>query len=285
MMSEELQKKVDRAIRLLQSIPYHNDEPIEIAYSGGKDSDVILELAKMSGVKYKAIYKCTTIDPPGTIKHAVENGCEVRRPEKTFFQLVREQGMPNQFMRFCCRYLKEYPIMYNCVIGVRKSESRARDNRYQEPVVCRVYNKQEGGRVQQILPLLDWTDEEELEFINARKIKLHPLYYDKVGNVDIARRLGCLCCPLKSRRKRLEDFKKYPKMLRQYIRNAKVYFDEHPDSSIRTWAADVYEWVFAEIMYSSHKEYMKRYKNTLFPIDRDFYKKKMEEYFGVNLDF
>lgn len=42
-MTDELQKKVDRAIRLLQSIKYKDDEPIEIAYSGGKDSDVILE--------------------------------------------------------------------------------------------------------------------------------------------------------------------------------------------------------------------------------------------------
>ena len=62
-MNEQLKKKVDFAVRLLQSIP--NDEPIEISYSGGKDSDVILELAKMAGIKYRAIYKNTTIDPPG----------------------------------------------------------------------------------------------------------------------------------------------------------------------------------------------------------------------------
>lgn len=181
MMSDKLQKKVDRAIRLLQSVPYRNDEPIEVAYSGGKDSDVILELAKMAGIRYKAIYKCTTIDPPGTIKHAMDAGCEIRRPQKSFFRLLQENGMPNQFMRFCCRYLKEYPILYNCVIGVRKAESKKRDERYHEPIVCRVFSKKEGGRVQQILPLLDWSDEEELEFINERKIKLHPLYYNEYG--------------------------------------------------------------------------------------------------------
>lgn len=214
-MNKTLQKKIERAIRLLQSIRLENDEPIEIAYSGGKDSDVILELARMADIKYKAIYKCTTIDPPGTIKHALDNGCEIRRPKKPFFQLLREQGLPNRFMRFCCRELKEYPIYYNCVIGVRKAESTKRNERYKEPVVCRVYSSK--SRVQQILPILDWTDEEELEFINERRIKLHPLYYDENGNVDIKRRLGCLCCPLKSPRKRMEDFKKYPNMLRQYI--------------------------------------------------------------------
>lgn len=44
-----LERKVDFAIKLLQSIPT-NDGPIELSYSGGKDSDVILELARMSGI-------------------------------------------------------------------------------------------------------------------------------------------------------------------------------------------------------------------------------------------
>ena len=74
MISEELQKKIDRAIRLLKSIENATDvngekQPIEIAYSGGKDSDVILQLAKEAGIDFKAIYRCTTIDPPGTIGH------------------------------------------------------------------------------------------------------------------------------------------------------------------------------------------------------------------------
>lgn len=46
-MRQELEKKVQRAIRLLQSIP--KDKEIELSYSGGKDSDVILELANMGG--------------------------------------------------------------------------------------------------------------------------------------------------------------------------------------------------------------------------------------------
>ena len=61
-MRPELEKKVERAIRLLQSIPQDGD--IELSYSSGKDSDVILELAKMAGIPYRAIYKATTIDPP-----------------------------------------------------------------------------------------------------------------------------------------------------------------------------------------------------------------------------
>lgn len=140
-MTDELQRKVDRAIRLLQSIKYKGNEPIEIAYSGGKDSDVILELARMSGIRYRAIYKCTTIAPPGTIKHCKDNGVEIRRPKETFLQLLKKGGLPNRIYRFCCQNLKEYPILYNVVIGVRKSESMQRAKRYTEPVVCRVFNK------------------------------------------------------------------------------------------------------------------------------------------------
>ena len=99
-MTEKLQKKVDRAIRLLQSIPTE-DGPIEVCYSGGKDSDVILELAKMSGINYRAIYKDTTIDPIGTHGHCREMGVEIVRPKKTFLQLVEERGMPSRFSRFC----------------------------------------------------------------------------------------------------------------------------------------------------------------------------------------
>ena len=93
-MTEELQKKVDRAIRLLRSIPQDGD--IELSYSAGKDSDVILELAKMAGKPYRAIYKATTIDPPKTIAHAREMGAEVIRPNRTFFPIISEIGLPSR---------------------------------------------------------------------------------------------------------------------------------------------------------------------------------------------
>lgn len=227
-MNPILQKKVERAVRLIQSVKNVWDQPIEVAYSGGKDSDVILELVRMSGVEYRAIYKCTTIDPPGTIKHCEENGVEIMRPKESFFKMMRDKGIPNRYYRFCCSTLKEYPVLYNVVIGVRTAESRKRAERYKEPVVCRVFNKTKDIREQQILPILDWTDAEELEFIKERGIKLHQLYYREDGTIDISRRLGCMCCPLMSKRRRIESFMQHPKMLRQYVRNAQMYLDSHP---------------------------------------------------------
>ena len=66
-MNKELEKKVGQAVKLLKVCYRAAGEPLEIAYSGGKDSDIILELARMSGIEYRAIYRNTTIDPPGTL--------------------------------------------------------------------------------------------------------------------------------------------------------------------------------------------------------------------------
>ena len=106
----DLQTKVRRAVALIKSMALPNGEPIEVAYSGGKDSDVVLELTRMAGIPYRAIYKNTTIDPPGTIHHAEQMGAEVLRPEQSFFQLIADMGFPNHQQRFCCRFLKEYKV-------------------------------------------------------------------------------------------------------------------------------------------------------------------------------
>lgn len=217
-MRKELQKKVDFAIKLLQSIPQDGD--IELSYSGGKDSDVILELTKMAGIPYRAIYKNTTIDPKGTIAHAREMGAEVINPKKTFFQLISEKGFPSRFSRWCCSALKEYKVCDRAIQGIRRSESRKRAERYKEPEVCRVYSAKEKAKV--YLPILEWTDQDVEEFIKERNIKCHPLYY-RGGQFDVTQRLGCMGCPLQSRSKRIQFFKENPKLLKAWIRAGQKY--------------------------------------------------------------
>ena len=212
-MRKELQKKVDFAIKLLQSIPQDGD--IELSYSGGKDSDVILELAKMAGIPYRAIYKNTTIDPAGTIAHAKEIGAEVIHPKESFFQLIGEKGFPTRVSRWCCSVLKEYKICDRAIHGIRRSESRKRAENYKEPEVCRVYSAKE--KVKVYLPILEWTDEDVEEFIKERNIKCHPLYY-RGGEFDVTKRLGCMGCPIQSRRKQIQDFKDNPRLLKAWIR-------------------------------------------------------------------
>lgn len=188
MITKELQAKIKRSIRLLQSVQKGYDGEIEVAYSGGKDSDVILQLAKEAGIRYRAIYKNTTIDPPGTIAHVKRMGVEIRRPKRSFFQIIAQKGIPNRFNRFCCGDLKEYKILDKCIIGVRKAENAKRNTLYNEPTACRWYGKKtEENHVEHIYPILDWTDEDVFSFIKDRKIQLAPIYYESGGGKSIYR--------------------------------------------------------------------------------------------------
>ena len=281
-MRKELEKKVEQAVKLLQVCYKAAGEPLEVAYSGGKDSDVILELAKMSGIEYRAIYKNTTIDPPGTIKHVMENGVEIRRPKETFFSLMSRIGYPDRVRRFCCGVLKEYKILDNSVMGIRKCESVKRAKRYTEPTECRIYGSKK-NHVNAIYPILDWSDEDELEFIKDRGIKLHPLYYREDGSIDITRRVGCMCCPMLYYKKRLQQFKQWPGMVRAYLRCGNEYLKSHSESKTAKRHPDVYEYFVTNAFFDNYRDYAKANLGGGIFSDKPDYKKLIEDYFKIEL--
>lgn len=277
MISDELDRKIKQAIRFLQSIKLEDGEQIELCYSGGKDSDVILQLAKESGINYRGIYKNTTIDPSGTIKHAKDNGCEIIQPKESFFKLVAKHGLPSRYARFCCSILKEYKILDKQIVGVRRSESRARYERYKEPEKCRTYKKDVKAR--QYFPILEWSDEDIAEFIADRKIKCHDLYYDEDGNFHVERRLGCMGCPLQSRKKRINEFKKNPNLLKAWIRADKK-FSERKTKSFQKYFSNVYEHIYYNIFCDNINQFNAA-KHTMFGTT-DF-KKLLEDHFKIKL--
>lgn len=274
----QLDKKVSRAIRLLQSIPT-NEGPIEISYSGGKDSDVILELAKMAEIPYRAIYKNTTIDPPGTIKHCREKGVEILHPKISFMGIVAKKGIPTRRARFCCSELKEYKVLDRAVQGIRRSESSARSKRYSEPEICRVYDKH--NKVKVYLPILDWTDEDVARFVQERGIQCHPLYYDEQGNFRVERRLGCIGCPMKSDNGKA-DYKKYPKLLKALIWAEKKFLDTHSDCKSSVKFGDAYNIVFNDLFCDSYAEYLTKTSVDLWGNRLDV-KTFLENYFKIQL--
>ena len=278
-MTPELQIKIERAVRLLQSVAPTDGSPVEVAYSGGKDSDVILELTKMAGIPYRAIYKNTTIDPAGTIAHAKENGVEIMKPKKTFFDIVADNGFPNRFSRFCCKYLKEYKVLNKAVMGVRKAESTKRAARYTEPTECRFYGSKK-EHVEAIYPILDWTDEDVVDFINERGIKLHPLYYREDGTIDPKRRLGCMCCPLAYYKKRIVYFEQYPNMVKAYIRAGQKYLDTHSESKTAKTYSSVYEWFVRDVFYEKQDKWEQSKQGMFGQTD---YKAFLEEKFNIKL--
>lgn len=280
-MRPELEKKVNRAIHLIQAaeeMAKKVNQPLEIAFSGGKDSAVILELAKMAKVNYRAIYKNTTIDPPGTIKYCKDNGVEIMKPKKTFLQIIKSSGFPTRWQRICCAELKEYKILDYVVLGIRADESNKRKDKYKEPELCRKYPNRQ--KVRQYLPILDWDLQDIEEFIVERGITLHPLYYDENGNLDVTKRLGCLCCPLSGKKQRINSFKKYPNILKLYARGGGYWLDNHPVSKNASYFKDVYEWLCMSIFCESLHEFHTRFGKNLFNDGIDC-KKFLENYFGI----
>lgn len=277
----DLQKKIDFAIKLLQSIPLDGG-PVEVSYSGGKDSDVILELVKMAEIPYRAIYKNTTLDPPGTIKHCKEKGVEVFAPTINFFDLVKKAGLPSRFRRICCSYLKEYKVSDRAVQGIRRCESVKRTKKYKEPEICRTYSKTEKARI--YLPILEWTDEDVAEFISERGIKCHPLYYDEQGNFHVVKCLGCIGCPLQSQIKRREQFVQYPKMLRLWIKNFQLYLDSKPCSKQYGYCGgSAFNRMFYELFCNSQQEADNLLSGGLFPETAIDAKAFLEDYFKIDL--
>lgn len=281
MSTFEIQTKIDSAIRILkiaekQAEVY--DEPVEIAYSGGKDSDVLLQLAKESGIKFIAIYKNTTIDPPGTIQHVRENNVKIQQPKLSFFDIIKQKGFPSMFRRFCCAELKEYKINNVCALGVRAAESSKRKKRYKTFEECRVFSKKE--KVKQYYPIWDWTLSDVKDFIKSRNIKLAPVYYTDSGDIDFSRRLGCQGCPLKNDRG-VADFKKNIPLLKAWLRAGVNYTHTH---TLAKFDGDAFKAFVCNVFFKSYEDFKTAISNNLFSENYDC-KKYLENYFNTKFNF
>ena len=134
----------------------HYGKPIVCTYSGGKDSDVMLELFLRSGVPFEIHNSHTTVDAPQTVYHIrqkfkeLENKgikCEIERPpinkadpqkrRLTMWSLiVKKKFPPTRLKRYCCAVLKEGSCRNRMIAtGVRWKESNARASRGQYEIL------------------------------------------------------------------------------------------------------------------------------------------------------
>lgn len=211
-----------------------NPDGYYVAFSGGKDSQAIYELCKMAGVKFKAHFNCTTVDPKEVLHFIHKYYPDViwHRPEKSMFKLIKEHHcLPLRQMRFCCRLLKESSGVNNVVIvGVRASESRNRAKREKIEHQC---IKGEDKIV--IKPIFNWTNAEVWDFIRNR-IGYYCELYDRGYH-----RIGCVLCPMASPRAKSRELTTsprfeyaYKKAIRECIEygNYKQFDDEN---DVFTW--------------------------------------------------
>ena len=232
------------------------DMPLVVQYSGGKDSDVILQLAKESGVPFRVTHNLTTADPPDNVYYIRrvfaalrEEGidCRINVPRRSLWRIMRETlVIPSRIMRVCCSELKErrMPNAPYIVTGVRWAESAgrraksgiamvytARERGVEEKAAAagllttddassrRLFEQCQLRGVRVLNPIIDWSDDDVWAYLHSRGIEGNPLY--KEGWT----RIGCVGCPRACRRARELAFARYPKLYKAW-RDAIAYVIE-----------------------------------------------------------
>lgn len=231
-MNAPLSQKVETAIALLRHY-----EPLALklnpagywlAYSGGKDSDVILQLAKMAGVKYQAVYNVTTLDPPELTRYIKHQHPEVRWNIPKISMLRRlvskTNGPPTRFVRWCCEEYKEVSGKGSAkIIGVRADESARRAATWKQFLVRRSGNENDYI----VCPILYWTDDDVWQFHREQNIPHCSLYdeIDAVGN-PLFTRLGCIGCPLAGPKGQRKEFDRWPRFETAWKNAVRAYWDK-----------------------------------------------------------
>ena len=126
-----IEKEKKAIARLQMFAPPDNAPPYYLAYSGGKDSDCILILAQLAGVRFEAVHNHTTVDAPETVYYVrSKSNVTVSYPERTMWQLIVDKLIPpTRLARYCCSELKERGGQGRRVVtGVRWAESLKRRN-------------------------------------------------------------------------------------------------------------------------------------------------------------
>ncbi|MBW6462058.1 MAG: phosphoadenosine phosphosulfate reductase family protein [DPANN group archaeon] len=187
------------AKEFISSTMEKNKKPINVAFSGGKDSLVVLELIKSVTSNFEIIFIDTGLEFPETIdyitmmqKH-LKKKIRLLNNDKDFYSEMDTFGPPAKDYRWCCKTHKLAPIAEyvslnypdGCLTfeGKRKNESFARAMSKREDS-----NPFVPGQIS-AYPILDWTSLEVWFFILSKKLRYNKLY-------DLGfERVGCWMCP------------------------------------------------------------------------------------------
>ena len=249
----ELQEKVSKSIERLKS--FEPPEGYYLAFSGGKESVVLKALADLAGVKYHAVYRLTSVDPPELVRFIKERHPDVEidiprykdGTQITMWNLIPKKLLPpTRRVRYCCSELKETGgdgMM--TLTGVRWAESASRaKNQGQVTVYSKSAGKQFAGnqdfqttRKGDIVLVNDNADSRRLieTCYKRHKTNVNPIIdwtdrdvWEFIRAYGIPycslyeegwQRIGCIGCPMASQHGREREFLRWPTYKGTYLKS------------------------------------------------------------------
>lgn len=221
-----------------------------VAFSGGKDSCVLLDLVKKALPKgsFVVVFGDTGMEFPDTydLVKKIEQQCI---EDEVPFYIAKSHlspreswelfGPPSRVLRWCCSIHKSSPQTLKLrevtgknnftgldFVGVRAYESAARSNYKYEN-----YGVKQKGQFSHN-SILEWTSAEIWLYIYANNILINETY--KKGNS----RAGCLLCPMSGGSSNYLRHINYPKEINNYINIIKNTYDG--DKQRKNYNADTY---------------------------------------------
>ena len=262
----ELQEKVNKSIERLKA--FCPEEGYYLAFSGGKDSVVCKALLDMSGCKYDATYRVTSVDPPELVRFIKEQHPDVKReiprdkngkPITMWNLIPRKAFPPTQMFRYCCAALKESGGDGRMTVtGVRWAESV---NRKKNQGMVTIMSKKAAEEIQSedfqntkrggIILTNDNEDSRRVieSCYKRHKTTVNPIIdwddrdvwtfirANKIPYCELYdegyHRLGCIGCPMASTNERERQFNRWPKYKQAYLHAFEKLLQENKRKGIK----------------------------------------------------
>ncbi|HZD42458.1 MAG TPA: aminotransferase class V-fold PLP-dependent enzyme, partial [Methanomicrobiales archaeon] len=183
-------KNLERhAIREIRQ--HMHDRPcVNVSFSGGKDSTVVLTLARKAGVE-EAFFIDTGIEFPETIDYVKKQGVTIVEKGGDFWTAVEKAGPPGKDHRWCCKLLKLHPLKRH--LATTGACVTIQGNRWYESwnrADLQVTSQNPNNPLQlNISPIRNWRALEVYLYLWWMGVELNPLYDQGIE------RIGCMVCP------------------------------------------------------------------------------------------
>lgn len=253
-----LRNKIQHSVELIRkaeklALIYDPENGFYNTFSGGKDSQALYYIVKMSGVKFQTHMSLTSVDPADVIRFVKTQYPSVIRhkPKVSIYKKAVEKGiLPTMTKRWCCKEYKEIGGAGKVkLIGIRSEESVKRSKRREVEVSAKKFsgnieefkewsNKQIERKKKRTLKNQDEfsvKNDNEIRCINGKdSILISPIFdwtqkdvWFFLNNVIKAphcklydegqTRIGCIMCPMSSLKQIQKDIEKYPYVRKKWI--------------------------------------------------------------------